>query len=261
MNILFFGDVVGKVGRRALQRVLPGLIERERADFVVANCENVAGGAGVDAKSCEELLGAGVDALTSGNHIWKLRDIGEYLDRSEGRLLRPANFPGDAPGRGWGVFTSNSGARVAVVNLIGRVFMASVDCPFQAGESIVAEAKRACPVVLVDMHCDATSEKGAMGWFLDGRVSAVVGSHTHIQTADQRVLPQGTGYITDVGMCGPIDSVIGVKPELAIRRFVTQRPTRFETASGKAVVQGAVVSVDEESGRATGIERIQEFVE
>lgn len=261
MNILFFGDVVGKVGRRALQRVLPSLIERERADFVVANCENVSGGAGVDAKSCEELLAAGVDALTSGNHIWRIKDIGSYLDRPECRLLRPANFPGDAPGRGWGVFTSNSGARVAVVNLIGRVFMASVDCPFQAGEHIAAELARECPVVLVDMHCDATSEKGAMGWFLDGRVSAVVGSHTHVQTTDQRVLPQGTGFISDVGMCGPVDSVIGVKPELAVRRFVTQRPTRFETASGRAVVQGAAVSVDADSGRATAITRIQEFVD
>jgi metallophosphoesterase (TIGR00282 family) len=261
MNILFFGDVVGKVGRRALQRVLPTLIERERADFVVANCENVAGGAGVDAKSCEELLAAGVDALTSGNHIWRIKDIGAYLDRPDCRLLRPANFPGDAPGRGWGVFTSSSGARVAVVNLIGRVFMASVDCPFQAGEHIAAEIERECAVVLVDMHCDATSEKGAMGWFLDGRVSAVVGSHTHVQTTDQRVLPQGTGFISDVGMCGPLDSVIGVKPELAIRRFVTQRPTRFETAAGRAVVQGASVSVDADTGRANAITRIQEFVD
>ncbi len=261
MNILFFGDVVGKVGRQAVQRVLPMLIERERADFVVANCENVAGGAGVDAKSCKGLLAAGVDALTSGNHIWRLREIGDYLDLPDVRLMRPANFPGDAPGRGWGVFTSNSGARVGVVNLIGRVFMASVDCPFQAGERIVEELARICPVVLVDMHCDATSEKGAMGWFLDGRVSAVVGSHTHVQTTDQRVLPQGTAFISDVGMCGPIDSVIGVKPELAIRRFVTQRPTRFETASGRAVVQGVVVTVDEATGRASAIERIQEFVE
>ncbi len=261
MNILFFGDVVGKIGRRALQQALPELIERERADFVIANCENVANGAGVDAKSCEDLLGAGIDALTSGNHIWRLREIDEYLERRDGRLLRPANFPNDAPGRGWGVFTSNSGASVAVVNLIGRVFMATVDCPFRAGEEIVAQARRECPVVIVDMHCDATSEKGAMGWFLDGKASAVVGSHTHIQTADQRVLPGGTAFITDAGMCGPVDSVIGVKPELAIRRFVTQRPTRFETAAGRTVVQGAAISVDPETGRATGIRRLQEYVE
>jgi len=261
MNILFFGDVVGKVGRRALQGLLPSLIERERADFVIANCENVANGAGVDPKSCEELLAAGVDVLTSGNHIWRLREIDDYLNTPGVALLRPANFPVDAPGRGWGVFTSNSGARVAVVNLIGRVFMATVDCPFQAGERLVEEARAACPVVVVDMHCDATSEKGAMGWFLDGRVSAVVGSHTHVQTADDRVLPQGTGFITDAGMCGPIDSVIGVKPELAIRRFVTQRPTRFETASGRCVVQGVTLEVDPRSGRATSVKRIQEFVQ
>ncbi len=260
MIILFFGDVVGKVGRRALQGILPSLIERERADFVIANCENVANGAGVDAKSCDELLRAGVDVLTSGNHIWRMREIEDYLDRPAVALLRPANFPPGAPGRGWGVFTSNSGARVAVVNLIGRVFMATVDCPFQAGERIVEELRRACPVVFVDMHCDATSEKGAMGWFLDGRVSAVIGSHTHVQTTDNRILPQGTGFLSDAGMCGPVDSVIGVKPELAIRRFVTQRPTRFESASGRAVVQGAVVTVDAESGRATAVERIQEYV-
>ena len=261
MNILFFGDVVGKVGRRALQSLLPSLIEREQADFVIANCENVASGAGVNAKSCDELLRAGVDVLTSGNHIWRLREIDEYLDRPQVPLLRPANFPPGAPGRGWDVFTSNSGARVAVVNLIGRVFMATVDCPFQAGDRIVSAARAACPVVIVDMHCDATSEKGAMGWFLDGRVSAVVGSHTHVQTADNRILPQGTGFISDAGMCGPIDSVIGVKPELAIRRFVSQRPTRFETAAGRAVVQGAVIAVDAQSGRATGVTRIQEYVE
>lgn len=260
MNVLFFGDVVGKVGRLALQSLLPELIERERADFIIANCENVSGGAGVDAKSCRELLAAGVDVLTSGNHIWRMREIDAYLDEPNIPLLRPANFPPGAPGRGWGVFTSSSGASVAVVNLIGRVFMADVDCPFQAGDRLVAEARAACPVVVVDMHCDATSEKGAMGWFLDGRVSAVVGSHTHVQTTDQRLLPQGTGFISDAGMCGPIDSVIGVKPELAIRRFVSQRPTRFETASGRCVVQGVTIGIDAESGAATAISRIQEFV-
>lgn len=261
MNILFFGDVVGKVGRRALQTLLPSLIEREQADFVIANCENVASGAGVNVKSCEELHRAGVDVLTSGNHIWRMREIDEYLDRPDVALLRPANFPPGAPGRGWGVFTSNSGARVAVVNLIGRVFMATVDCPFQAGERIAQEARAANPVVIVDMHCDATSEKGAMGWFLDGKVSAVVGSHTHVQTTDDRVLPGGSGFMTDAGMCGPVDSVIGVRPELAIRRFVTQRPTRFETAAGRAVVQGVTITVDAQTGRATAMRRIQEYVE
>ncbi len=261
MNVLFFGDVVGKIGRRALSSILPQLIERERADFVIANCENVSGGAGVDAKSCDELLAAGVDALTSGNHIWRKREIEIYLDKEDGKLLRPDNFPGPAPGRGVGVFTSNTGCEVVVVNLIGRVFMASVDCPFRAAEQIVEEIGTGHRPVVVDMHCDATSEKGAMGWFLDGKVSAVVGSHTHVQTADDRVLPQGTGFISDAGMCGPVDSVIGVKPELAIERFVTQRPTRFETASGRAVVQGVTISIDEQTGRSTSVTRIQEYVE
>jgi len=261
MNILYFGDVVGKVGRRALARLLPQLIDRERGNFVIANCENVAGGAGVDAKSCRDLLEAGVDVLTSGNHIWRRREIDDYLDADDCRLLRPANFPDGAPGRGWGVFTSNAGAEVAVVNLIGRVFMDPVDCPFAAAEDICEEARQRCATVVVDMHCDATSEKGAMGWFLDGRVTAVVGSHTHVQTADQRVLPQGTGFMTDAGMCGPIDSVIGVRPELAVRRFRTQRPTRFETAGGKAVVQGVAIAVSEDGSRATEMRRIQEYVE
>ncbi len=261
MNILFFGDVVGKVGRQALSARLPALIERERADFVIANCENVAGGAGVDAKSCEQLLAGGVDALTSGNHIWRKREIGDYLDQPDSPLLRPLNFPGAAPGRGWGAFTSNTGCEVCVVNLIGRVFMAPVDCPFQAAESLLAEIGDRYRVVIVDMHCDATSEKGAMGWFLDGRVSAVIGSHTHVQTADERLLPRGTGFLSDAGMCGPVDSVIGVKPDLAIRRFRTQRPTRFETAPGRAVVQGVSIVVDDCSGKTTGVHRIQEYLE
>ena len=170
-------------------------------------------------------------------------------------------FPTVLPGRGWDIFPSDTGERVAVVNLIGRVFMDPVDCPFQAVDAILEEIGRDASIVIVDMHCDATSEKGAMGWYLDGRVSAVVGSHTHVQTADDRILPQGTGFLSDAGMCGPSDSVIGVKPELAIRRFITQRPTRFDTAAGRAVVQGVRISVDPDSGRAAEVKRIQEYVE
>lgn len=258
MNILFLGDVVGKPGRLAIRSLLPGLIHRERLDFVVANCENVSGGAGVDPDSCRELLAAGVDVLTSGNHIWRKKEIVAYVEQ-EKRLLRPANFPPSTPGAGWGRFTTSNGTPVGVMNLIGRVFMDSVDCPFQAAEKILGEMQDVA-TILVDMHCEATSEKGAMGWFLRGKASAVVGSHTHVQTADERVLPGGTAFLTDAGMCGPIDSVIGVKHELAIRRFVTHMPTKFEVATGTTVLQGAVIGVAAD-GRATGIKRIQERLE
>lgn len=260
MNLLFLGDIVGKPGRLAVRQMLPKLIHREKVDFVVANCENVAGGAGVDADSCKELFDAGADVLTSGNHIWRHKGIDEYLER-EPRLLRPANFPSGSPGRGWGAFATPGGTTVGVVNLIGRVFMDAVDCPFQAADGIVGELQGRTPVIFVDMHCEASSEKGAMAYHLLGRVSGVVGSHTHVQTADQRVIDGGTAFMTDAGMCGPVDSIIGVKPELALRRFLTHRPVRFETASGRTVVQGAVVAVDEHSGRATAISRIQEVVD
>ncbi|MGH7789649.1 MAG: TIGR00282 family metallophosphoesterase [Candidatus Binatia bacterium] len=260
MKLLFLGDIVGKPGRLAVRQVLPKLIHREQVNFVIANCENVSGGAGVEPGNCRELLEAGIDVLTSGNHIWRKREIVEYLDQ-EPRLLRPHNFPPGAAGTGWRIFNAPDGTRIAVVNLIGRVFMDSVDCPFQAADAILRQIGDSVQVIFVDMHCDATSEKGAMGWHLAGRVSAVVGSHTHVQTADERVLPPGTAFLTDAGMCGPIDSVIGVKAELAIRRFVTHLPTRFETASGRTVVQGAVVTVDAASGRATAITRVQEYVD
>jgi metallophosphoesterase (TIGR00282 family) len=260
LNILFFGDIVGKPGRQAVCSLVPKLIHREQAAFVVANCENVAAGAGVDPGSARELLAAGVDILTSGNHIWRRKEIIEYI-RNEPRLLRPLNFPPDTPGTGIGLAATPDGTPVAVINLIGRVFMDSVDCPFQAAEKAVAIAKQHAKVILVDMHAEASSEKGAMGWNLDGRVSAVVGSHTHVQTADERILPKGTAFHSDAGMCGPIDSVIGVKPELALERFVTHMPTKFETASGRTIVQGAVITVDPATGRATAIKRIQEYFE
>ncbi len=259
MNILFLGDIVGKPGRQAIRERLPSLIHREHLAFVVANCENVSGGAGVDPDSARELLGAGVDVLTSGNHIWRKKEIVDFIER-EPRLLRPANFPAGTAGAGWGRFSTPDGVEIVVINLIGRVFMDSLDCPFQKVEAILAEV-RDSRVIIVDMHAEATSEKGAMGWFVNGRVSAVLGSHTHVQTADERILPGGTAYVTDAGMCGPIDSVIGVKTDLAIRRFVTHLPTRFEPATGTTVIQGAVFGVDPSSGRATAIKRVQEYVQ
>ena len=259
MRIAFFGDVVGKPGRRGVVATLPGMIAAEDIDFVVANCENAAGGVGVDPGSVRELLGAGVDVLTSGNHIWAKREIVDYITDSD-VLLRPANFAPSTPGWGHTVKISRRGIPVAVVNLIGRVFMNNYDCPFRVADAVLQSVAPKASVVLVDMHAEATSEKVAMGWYLDGKVSAVVGSHTHVQTADERVLPGGTAYLTDAGMCGPRDSVIGVKREAVVQRFLTQMPTRFEVASGPVLVQGALVDVDESTGKARGITRFQRVV-
>jgi metallophosphoesterase (TIGR00282 family) len=260
MQIAFFGDVVGKGGRRGVARVLGTMRERGTADFVVANCENSAGGVGVDPGSARELLAAGVDVLTSGNHVWAKREIVEYLTDSD-VLLRPANFAPTNPGWGYTVKLRPDGSAVAVVNLIGRVFMNTYDCPFRTADAVLDTIRERARVVLVDMHAEATSEKVAMGWHLDGRVSAVIGTHTHVQTADERVLPNGTAYLTDAGMCGPRDSVIGVRREQVLRRFLTQMPGRFEVADGPILVQGAIVDVDETTGRARGIRRFQEVVE
>jgi hypothetical protein len=260
MRILFLGDVVGKPGRHAVRARLPALIGREDIAFVVANCENISGGAGVDRKGAEELFDAGVDLLTSGNHIWRRKEIVPLLEAQD-RLLRPANFPPGVPGVGWAVRELPGGASVAVLNLIGRVFMDSVDCPFQAAQALVPQLRARASIVIVDMHAEATSEKAAMGWFLDGKASAVLGSHTHVQTADARVLPQGTAFLTDAGMCGPTESIIGVRPELVIHRFLTHMPTKFVTAGGAAILQGAVVEIDDVSGRARTIERVQERID
>ncbi len=259
MKVLFLGDVVGKPGRQAVQRLVPRLVARHGADLVVANAENSASGVGVTPDTADELLAAEVDLLTSGNHVWSKREIGPYLDRPGCRLLRPANYPRGAPGRGHGVARTPDGRRLGVVNLEGRVFMKTLDDPFQAAlVEIEALRRDGCVAILVDMHCEATSEKAAMGWFLDGKVSAVIGTHTHVQTADARILPGGTAYLTDAGMCGPWDSVIGVKKELAVERFLTQRPVGFEPARREVWLQGALVEIDDETGRALAIERVQE---
>jgi 2',3'-cyclic-nucleotide 2'-phosphodiesterase len=259
MNILFLGDVIGKPGRKAVRSGLPRLIHREAAALVVVNGENASGGTGLKPDSARELLDAGADVLTTGNHIFRYKEIIPFLDEDE-RIVRPANYPPGTPGVGWREVTTPAGVAVGIINLVGRVFTTGVDCPFQIVEGILAKLRDRVRVILVDMHAETTSEKGAMGWFLDGRVSAVLGTHTHVQTADERVLPRGTAFLTDVGMCGPIDSVIGVKPELAIQRFQTQMPTRFEPATGPAALQGAVFSVDPDTGRATAIWRVNEVV-
>ncbi len=259
MRLLFLGDIVGKAGRRAAAAVV-GRLRASGIDFVVANCENASGGKGIDPRSAEELQDAGIDVLTSGNHVWQNRDILPYL-RESGRLLRPLNFPPGVPGVGWTVRRArHSQTAVGVVNLIGRVFMAPCDCPFRAVEAALPEVGREARVILVDMHGEATSEKVGMARFLDGRVSAVIGSHTHVQTADETLLPGGTASLTDAGMCGPEDSVLGMRTDRVLERFLTQMPVRFEVASGPVLVQGALIDVDETTGRATAIERVRERV-
>jgi len=261
MRLLFLGDVVGRPGRRALAAFLPRLMARESIQFVIANGENASGGKGIDPRSAEELYESGVDVVTTGNHVWQNRDIIPYM-RETDRLLRPLNFARDVPGLGWTVQTARrSDVRVGVLNLIGRVFMPPAECPFRAGAEAVEELRRHTSVIVVDMHAEATSEKVGMGRFLDGKVSAVFGSHTHVQTADEGILPGGTAYLTDAGMCGPEDSVLGVKTEPVLQRFLTQMPARFDVATGTVIVQGGIVDVDEATGRASAIRRVRERVE
>jgi metallophosphoesterase (TIGR00282 family) len=232
------------------------LKEQHEAEFVVANVENAAAGAGIILRVADEILNAGVDVMTSGNHIYDKKEGIQYIE-SEPRLLRPANYASDAPGRGVWVGSTVAGTPVAVVNVQGRVFMPPTDCPFKTADRIVTEIKGRASVVIVDNHAEATSEKWAMGRYLDGRVSVVVGTHTHVQTADEQILPGGTAYITDLGMTGPHDSIIGVESQLVISKFLRGMPTRFETATGDARLNGIVVEIDERSGKAVSIQRLQ----
>ncbi|MCU0580353.1 MAG: TIGR00282 family metallophosphoesterase [Desulfobacterota bacterium] len=257
VTLLFIGDIVGRPGRRVVRELLPGLVDRYRVDLVVANGENASGGIGLSPKGAEELFGAGVQVLTSGNHIWKKKEIIPYM-RETRDLIRPANYPPAAPGAGATIQETAAGIPVAVLNLLGRTFMEAVDCPFRTAEAEWERLKAQTPILLVDFHAEATSEKVALGWFLDGKASAVLGTHTHIQTSDERILPQGTAYLTDVGMTGPLDSVIGVRKEIAIDRFLTQMPHKFEVAKKDLVLEAALVTVDENSGRALTISRLRE---
>jgi len=256
MKILMVGDVFGEPGRAAVKKLLPRLRQQHAIDLVVVNVENAAAGFGVTPQIAREVLDQGADVMTSGNHIWDKKEIVEYITK-ENLLLRPANFPAGTPGVGH-VTVKAGPHRVAVVNLMGRVFMSAIDCPFRKADEILNEVTKETRVVLVDMHAEATSESVAMGWYLDGRVSAVVGTHRHVQTADERVLPGGTAYITDLGMTGPIDSVIGVDKDLILQRFLTQMPVRFEAAKGPAALHGVVITVDPETGRASDIVRIRQ---
>jgi 2',3'-cyclic-nucleotide 2'-phosphodiesterase len=260
MRILFIGDIVGKPGRQAIRGLLRKVIADYEIEFTIANGENSAGGMGITPAIALEILGEGVDVLTSGNHIWAKREIIPFLDE-ENRLLRPANYPGRAPGRGMGIFHAANGQSVGVLNLEGRVFMKSLECPFRVGEKGIESLKEETKIVIVDFHAEATSEKKALGWFFDGKASAVLGTHTHVQTSDEKVLSEGTAYITDVGMTGPNDSVIGIRKQVALGRFLTQIPWKFDVATGEVELQGITVDVDPQTGKANEIRRIRMALE
>jgi metallophosphoesterase (TIGR00282 family) len=251
-KILALGDIIGKPGRRALAKRLAAIVEECRADFVVANGENASGGLGITPSVADELLGLPIDVLTSGNHIWKHKEIRPYLESHE-QLLRPANYPAGSPGKGIGVFSAADGTRVGVINLEGLLFMNPLDCPFHTADRLIDEIRGKAKILLVDFHAEATSEKRALGHYLDKRVTAVFGTHTHIPTADAEVLPGGTGYLTDLGMCGPTDSVIGIRKQQAIARFTTRLPNPFQVASDGLQIQGALIEADNQTGICRGI--------
>lgn len=256
MKVLCIGDIMGEPGRRAVARVVPRLVAQRQIDAVIANGENLAGGFGVTRELAEELFETGVSVITTGNHAWDKKESVEYFSR-EPRLLRPANYPAGVPGNGSAVVETAAGERLAILQLMGRVYMPTLDCPFQVAKRELSRLKRETSAIIVDMHAEATSEKMAMGHFLDGEVVAVVGTHTHVQTADEQILPKGTAYITDIGMTGPIHSVIGVKKELAIEKFLTGMPRRFEVASGPSVFCAVLLELDPRLGKAINFERIR----
>ena len=255
LTVICVGDVFGEPGRRAVQMLLPKLKKQHEADLSVVNVENSASGFGVTPLIARTFLEQGADVMTSGNHIWDKKEIIEYIVK-ENLLLRPANYPPGTPGAG-SIVVKAGPHKVAVLNLMGRVFLPDLDCPFRKANEEVERLRAETPIIVVDMHAEATSESAAMGWHLDGRVSAVVGTHRHVQTADERLLPKGTAYITDLGLTGPTDSVIGVEPELALARFLSGMPNRFEPARGPAMLQGAVIRIDPETGRGLSIERLR----
>ncbi|MFH2137175.1 MAG: TIGR00282 family metallophosphoesterase [Candidatus Omnitrophota bacterium] len=262
MKILMIGDIVGEPGRKAVDKIVPLLKQHEDVDFVIANAENAAGGSGITPKIFQQLMRSGIDVVTSGDHIFKRREVLDIIG-CEDRLLRPANYPDGVAGKGSAIVEANNGVKVGVINVNGRVFMEALDCPFRSSLALLEEIKKEAQIVIVDIHAEATSEKVALGWYLNGKATAVFGTHTHVQTADERILPPDnyTAYITDVGMTGPIDSVIGRNIEQVLVRFLTHVPTRFEVSDQNIQLQGVIIDVDEKNGKARSITRIQEFLD
>lgn len=257
MRLLFVGDIFGRPGRRAVEECLPSVLEEHHVDFCIANGENAAAGKGLTADIANALFSMGVDVITGGNHIWHHKEIIPILE-TEDRILRPINFPAGVPGKGWGVYKSaRSGDLVGVISAMGRIFLRELDNPFHTIEKVLPEIRKKTPIILVDFHAEATSEKIAMGWFLDGKVSACIGTHTHIPTADEKIMPQGTAYLTDSGMTGPYDSIIGVRKEIILEMFLTQMPVRHEVATDDVQFHSVLVEVDNKTGKATKIYRIR----
>jgi len=255
MKLLFIGDIVGSPGREIVKDYLPRLKRKYQPAFIVANGENAANGKGITEKIAKELFEAGVHAITLGNHTWDNKEIFEFIDREE-RMIRPANFPAGTPGKGITYIKQPEG-ELAVINLQGRTFLPPLDCPFEKADQLVELARKRTKHIFVDFHAEVTSEKQALSWYLDGRISGLVGTHTHVQTGDERILPQGTAYLTDAGMCGPSDGILGMDREVVIKKFRTQLPVRFEVASGPTQLNGVVITLDKASGKATKIERIR----
>ncbi len=255
MKILFIGDIVGEPGRRAISEILPNLKKSKGIDFVIANGENVAGGSGITESTADVLLNNGVNVITSGDHIWRRKEICKRISEDK-RILRPANYPFGTPGNGGAVYTVKDKLKMGVVNVQGRVFMKELDCPFRAAKREIDNLRKQTKIILVDIHAEATSEKIALGIYLDGMVSAVGGTHTHVQTADEKILPKGTAYITDIGMTGPHDSVLGRRKDKAVERFLTNMPVRFPVAKNDIRLQGVFIEINEETGLAKNIARI-----
>ena len=255
MNILVIADIVGRPGRRAIKGLLPGLQKEKNIDFVIANAENAAGGRGLTRQVMNELLGSGIDVLTMGNHVWDNKEIYSFVD-DEFRLVRPVNFPPYCPGQGYHIYTGGINKKIAVINAMGRVFLSPLDCPFRTVEQVVEEVKELSDIIIIDFHAEATSEKLAMGYYLDGKVTAVLGTHTHIQTADERILPRGTAYISDLGMTGPQESILGMDKDMVINKIIYQRPVRLEVAGGTAILQGVILRIDDSNNQVQEIIRI-----
>jgi len=257
IKVLFIGDIFAKPGRRIVTNLLPKIIEEKEIDLTIANGENLAGGLGITPRTAQEMFNAGIDVLTTGNHLWDKKEIMEYLPAEE-RILRPANYPPNAPGNCLYITEIKNKGKIAIFNLMGRIFTLPIDCPFRTADYYISKIQEMneIKVIFVDMHAEATAEKMALAWYLDGRVSAVIGTHTHIQTADERILPNGTAYITDAGMTGSHDSVIGIRPKDAINRFLLQIPSRFNPAKENLMLNSVIISVDENSGKSLDIQRL-----
>lgn len=256
MKVLFIGDIVGKNGRQTVKNLLPNLVSRYKLDLVIANGENSAGGFGITEKTAGELFDCGIHIITTGNHVWDKKEAVPYIAK-EMRILRPLNYPSEVPGFGSILFTLPNKEKIGIINISGRVFMNTLDCPFRTGKSEVEKLKQETNIIIIDFHAEATSEKIAFGYYMDGKASAVVGTHTHVQTADEKILPGGTAYITDVGMTGPQTSVIGIEKEQILERFLTHMPRKYDVAGGKGLLSAVVIEIDDKSGKAVAIQRLQ----